>query len=80
MTLASADKKDFYSVYIVCERESNFPHNIPSYLHGFFVSEYLVKGNRKITLKDNNSLRMSIDSDVKDFFNPFLPNNPIDEV
>jgi hypothetical protein len=80
MALAMVDKKDFYSVYIICEHESNFPHNIPSDLQGFFVSEYVVNRNSMITFKDNNSLRMSIDSDVKDFFNQFLPFNPIDEV
>jgi hypothetical protein len=37
-------------------------------LQGYFISEY-VNEKGKIIFKDNNSLRMSIESDVKEYFN-----------
>ncbi len=48
-------------------------------LHGYFISEYTTDSKGKITFNDSGSLRMSIESDIKEYFNQFLKFNPIDE-
>ena len=56
------------------------PEGIPSDLQGYFISEYIIDKNEKVIFKDNNSLRMSIESDVKEYFNQITTNfNPINE-
>ncbi len=40
---------------------------LPGDIQGFFVSEYIVESG-KVIFKDKNSLRMSIDSNVKEFY------------
>lgn len=61
----------YLSVYFIREQRNDvpLPKGIPSDLQGYFISEYSVNAKRKVTFKDNNSLRMSIESDVKDYFN-----------
>jgi hypothetical protein len=60
----------FLSVYFIREKnpQKELPNGIPSDLQGYFISEYVCK-NEEITFKDNNSLRMSIESDIKEYFN-----------
>jgi hypothetical protein len=59
-----------FSFYLIKEKsdEKCVIDDLPSDLQGFFISEYVLEKN-KIVFKDNNSLRMSIESDVKDFYN-----------
>ena len=59
------------SIYFIIERneEKVLLNRIPSDLQGYFISEYTVDKQGKVTFKDQNSLRMSIESDVKDYFN-----------
>ena len=61
---------DDFSFYLIKEKCNNKSviDDLPSDLQGFFISEYVLEKN-KIVFKDNNSLRMSIESDVKDFYN-----------
>lgn len=38
-------------------------------MQGYFISEYTVAKNGTVAFKDNNSLLMSIVSDINDFYN-----------
>ncbi len=83
IALAFENRNNFLSVYFIKEKEENkqLPKGIPSDLQGYFISEYEVDNKGKVTFKDDNSLRMSIESDVKNYFNAreqFF--NPIDEI
>ena len=42
---------------------------MPSDMQGYFISEYTVAKNGTVAFKDNNSLLMSIVSDINDFYN-----------
>ena len=56
------------------------PKNIPTDLHGYFISEYTINSKGQVIFNDNGSLRMSIESDVKEYFNQITTNfNPINE-
>jgi len=70
IALALEKNNPFLSVYFIKERNITMPvpNGIPSDLQGYFVSEY-VNEKGKIIFKDGNSLRMSIESDVKEYFN-----------
>lgn len=71
------------SVYFIREKKHDvkLPHGIPSDLQGYFISEYVLEKEEKVVFKDNNSLRMSIESDVKDYYNSIDQDfNPIDEI
>jgi hypothetical protein len=70
IALALEKNNPFLSVYFIKERNITMPlpSGIPSDLQGYFVSEY-VNEKGKIIFKDGNSLRMSIESDVKEYFN-----------
>jgi hypothetical protein len=70
IALALEKSNDFLSIYFIREKSASkkLPDGIPSDLQGYFISEYIYK-NEKVIFKDNNSLRMSIESDVKDYFN-----------
>lgn len=71
IALASVEFEKHLSVYFIKEKDPNnkLPEGIPTDLHGYFISEYVYDdGKKTITFKDNNSLRMSIESDVKDYF------------
>ena len=77
--LATATNTEFLSIYIICKKGEPLPKDIPTDLHGYFITEYTIDDKGKITFLDNGSLRMSIESDVKEYFNHFLNFNPIDE-
>jgi len=71
------------SVYFIKEKdpEKALPNGIPSDLQGYFISEYVIDEKGKMTFKDNNSLRMSIESDIKEYFNAKEESfNAIDEI
>jgi hypothetical protein len=70
IALAFEKVNPLLSVYFIREKRNDFPlpNGIPSDLQGYFISEYVFE-NGKIVFKDNNSLRMSIESDVKEYFN-----------
>jgi hypothetical protein len=72
----------FLSVYFIKEKNNqmSLPKGIPSDLQGYFISEYVYEKG-KIIFKDSNSLRMSIESDVKEYFNTREETfNQIDEI
>ena len=82
IALALEKSNDFLSIYFIREKidGKKLPEGIPSDLHGYFISEYIIDKNEKVIFKDNNSLRMSIESDVKEYFNQITTNfNPINE-
>jgi hypothetical protein len=64
-------RQELYSVYFIREQKSEFPlpEGIPSDLHGYFISEYSINNKKEVQFKDSNSLRMSIESDIKTYFN-----------
>lgn len=64
-------RQEFYSVYFIREKtpDSPLPKGIPTDLHGYFISEYSIDNKGVVVFKDNNSLRMSIESDIKTYFN-----------
>jgi len=71
------------SVYIIKEKKENqsLLSSIPSDLQGYFISEYTVNAKGEATFHDNNSLRMSIESDVKDYYKIVLPDGQrVDEI
>jgi hypothetical protein len=71
------------SVYIIKEKKENqsLLSSIPSDLQGYFISEYTVNTKSEATFHDNNSLRMSIESDVKDYYKIVLPvGQRVDEI
>ncbi len=81
IAIALEKNNPYLSVYFIREqsKENKLPNGIPSDLQGYFISEYTIDKNQKIVFKDNNSLRMSIESDVKEYFNQTLKFNAIDE-
>jgi hypothetical protein len=71
------------SLYLIKEKMPNqsLLSTIPSDLQGYFISEYSVNGKGEAVFHDNNSLRMSIESDVKDYQNLILATDQkIDEI
>jgi predicted DNA binding protein len=58
------------SVYLIKERKEkgSLLAELPSDLQGYFISEYIVNAKGEVSFQDNNSLRMSIESDVKEFY------------
>jgi len=82
IALALEKNNDFLSIYFIREKidGKKLPDGLPTDLHGYFISEYIIDKNEKVIFKDNNSLRMSIESDVKEYFNQITTNfNPINE-
>jgi hypothetical protein len=71
IALALDKSNEFLSVYFIREKSDNkkLPEGVPGDLQGYFISEYIVEKNEKVIFKDNNSLRMSIESDIKEYFN-----------
>lgn len=71
IALALEKNNQFLSIYFIRERSDSLklPEGIPGDLQGYFISEYTLDKNGKVTFNDNNSLRMSIESDVKEYFN-----------
>ena len=83
MALAIEKDNSYLSVYFIREQKTDvkLPQGIPSDLQGYFISEYTVDVKGEVTFKDNNSLRMSIESDVKEYFNAREQTfNQIDEI
>lgn len=60
----------YLSIYFIREKREDLklPNGIPSDLQGYFISEYSLDSKGKVTFNDAGSLRMSIESDVKDYF------------
>ena len=78
--LALSNDNEYLSIYLICKKGEPLPKNIPTDLHGYFISEYTINSKDKVTFNDNGSLRMSIESDVKEYFNQITTNfNPINE-
>jgi hypothetical protein len=78
--LAISNDNNYLSIYLICKKDEPLPKNIPTDLHGYFISEYTTNSKGEIKFNDNGSLRMSIESDVKEYFNQINLNfNPIDE-
>lgn len=77
--IALSALNDYQSIYLICRKGEPLPKNIPADLHGYFISEYnVIKGEVKFA--DSGSLRMSIEGDVKEYFNQLTVNfNPINE-
>jgi hypothetical protein len=83
IAIALEKDNDYLSIYFIREQNKNYklPEGIPSDLQGYFISEYIIDKNEKVIFKDSNSLRMSIESDVKDYFNAREKSfNSIDEI
>jgi hypothetical protein len=77
--LALSAQNDYLSIYLICKKGDALPKNIPSDLHGYFISEYNVI-KEEVKFADSRSLRMSIEGDVKEYFNQLTENfNPINE-
>jgi hypothetical protein len=69
------------SIYLIKEKKDKSKSvldGLPSDLQGFFISEYVVSNNQ-VTFKDNNSLRMSIVSDVLDYYSGLGLNTAIND-
>ncbi len=77
--LALSHDNEYLSVYLICKKGEPLPTNIPTDLHGYFISEYTItKG--QVKFEDSGTLRMSIESDIKEYFNQLNSNfNPINE-
>jgi hypothetical protein len=71
-----------FSVYLIKEKTDSISilQELPSDLQGYFVSTYSVT-KTGVKFNDNNSLRMSIVSDVNDFYNKLgFKTEKIDEI
>lgn len=82
VAMALEKSNDFLSIYFIREQNKSLalPAGIPSDLQGYFISEYVIDKKGNVVFKDSNSLRMSVESDVKDYFNAREQSfNPIDE-
>lgn len=55
-------------VFIICEGKDFKSASIPSDLQGYFITFYEIKNN-KVEFHDNNSLAMSLVSEISDKFN-----------
>jgi hypothetical protein len=71
IAIALSKNKEFQSVYFIKEQVENQPlvENLPSDLQGYFISEYSIDNKGFVIFKDSQSLRMSIESNVKEYFN-----------
>ena len=83
IALSISRKNEYPSVYLIKELRPGVTllKDLPSDLQGYFISGYeVVKG--KVVFKDQNSLRMSIEGDVKDYYNQqeTCQFNQIDEI
>ncbi len=73
IAIAVSKQCEYLSVYFIKELNENnsLLDNLPSDLQGYFISGYKLDKQGKIIFKDSLSLRMSIESDVKEYFNAF---------
>ena len=81
--MAIEKNNKYLSVHFIREKKTGIilPEGIPSDLQGYFISEYTINTKGEVIINDAGSLRMSIESDVKDYFNLFGQNfNQIDEM
>jgi hypothetical protein len=79
IALALSKENPFHSIYLICKKGEPLPKDIPTDLHGYFISEYTYNSKDEVSFNDNGSLRLSIESDVKEYFNQFLKFNEINE-
>jgi len=70
IALAIEKSNPYISIYLIREKKETLklPDGIPSDLQGYFISEYTLDSKGKVIFNDAGSLRMSIESDVKDYF------------
>jgi hypothetical protein len=69
-------------LYLIKENkdDKSLFESLPSDLQGYFITEYTVEKG-KVTFKDNGSLRMSLSTEVKSFYNnQYEAGYTIDEV
>jgi hypothetical protein len=64
------------SIYLIREKQSKEFIEPPSDLKGFYISEYVFERN-KIVFKDQGSLRMSLISEIKEYFIDFQKLNDL---
>lgn len=71
IAIALAKQNQNLSVYFIKELigEKSINEDIPSNLQGYFISGYQVDSKGNVVFKDSLSLRMSIEGDVKEYFN-----------
>lgn len=83
IAIALTKNNDHIAVYIIKEKieKQSLLSSIPSDLQGYFISEYTINTKGEAAFHDNNSLRMSIESDVKDYYaSNELKGNYTDEI
>ena len=83
IALALEKENSYLSIYFIRQKKEhiNLPEGIPSDLQGYFISEYTINNKGEVSFNDSNSLRMSIESDVKEYFNTLKKTfNQIDEI
>lgn len=81
IALSIVKRQEYLSIYLIRKYTGEaLPIGIPTDLHGYFISEYTIDNKGEATFKDNNSLRYSIESDVKEYFNQFDSFSPINEL
>jgi hypothetical protein len=81
IALTIAEHREYLSIYLIKKQTSEaLPLGIPTDLHGYFITEYTLDNKGEIIFKDNNSLRYSIESDVKEYFNQLGTFSTINEL
>lgn len=83
IAIALSKKHAYLSVYFIKEVNDNedLLLNLPSDLQGYFISGYKIDKSGAAIFQDSLSLRMSIESDVKEYFNAFEKQfDSIDEI
>jgi len=70
IALAIEKNNPYLSIYLIREKNKDLklPDGIPSDLQGYFITEYSLDSKGVVTFNDAGSLRMSIESDVKEYF------------
>lgn len=73
IAIALSKKYAYLSVYFIKEVHDNedLLLNLPSDLQGYFISGYKIDKSGAAIFQDSLSLRMSLESDVKEYFNAF---------
>jgi hypothetical protein len=81
IAMSISRKNEYPSVYLIKELtpSESIMKGLPSDLQGYFISGYEVKKGKAV-FKDNNSLRMSIESDVKDYYNQYEDPNHFSQI
>ncbi len=70
IAIQTAKAKPELSLYLIIEKkdDKSLLESLPSDLQGYFITEYTVEKD-KVTFKDNGSLRMSLSTEIKSYFN-----------